>query len=1040
MMFRRVVFVFACCLTCVAAQTGATDRESGSFFLREYSPKTYHAAPQNWAIAQDKRGVIYVGNNDGILEFDGENWRKLALPNASTVRSLAVDDQGTVYVGGQAEIGYLKPDKAGALTYISLLDQVNPKDRIFGDVWATLATRNGVVFSSNQRLFRWSPGRAMQVRKPRSRFSSAFAASGDVYLMEAGEGLFRLGANALERTPGGESFSGSEPLRGVFQWNGRLVVATTDGLFAEEHGRFQPLRTQAAELLRASRIYRCLPLSNGDVAVGTVHRGVVLLNAQGQVRRVIDSAAGLRGNSVTAMYLDRQGGLWLGLNNGLARLEVAGPATRFTEREGLEEIVLAIERYDGTIYAGTMAGLTRLSGGANGTTPHFEPVPGINGQVATLLPTENGLLAGAPGGLFQVTRGGVRKLDVPGGVLELTASRRDPSLVYAAGRNGLFALQASGSVWREAHHIDAGKYGFLSAAEDAEGRVWATTLGDVWRVDFRKTPAEVQRFAAAQGVPAGWKYAYRIAGSDVFATEHGLFRFDAAAARWVADTQFGQTFGDGSRPVTAMFETPDRQIWITGGGYHGVLRRTPSGAYAWDQNVLGNFGIQELYGLHVDPDGTVWAAGMESGMVRFDPLLKRKAEPAIATLVRQVAAGRDRTVFAGGAAELKNAPRLPYIDNALHFDYAAPFFEGVSDVEYRVRLDGLDRDWSPWTTNAAKEYTNLWEGRYLFRAQARDSKGRTGHEATFAFSVLPPWYRTWWAYVLYGIAALVLMWLIMKWRLVASEARNRKLECIIEERTEQIRQREKETEGLLLNILPASVARELRDTGAVQPLICDDITVCFTDFVSFTLSTESMPGGELVAALNRYFTEFDRIIDRYGLEKVKTIGDSYMFVSGLPEPRPSHAVDAVLAALEIVEAVERLSTQAPGWKIRVGLHSGPVVAGVVGVRKFAFDIWGRTVNFASRHESSGKPNAVNVSEQTYRLICDFFHCDPRGPILIKEGRQLEMFLVRGVHPDLCGLTIPAERYLFEDLYRERFNMPPPEVPGLDRMASGSIKA
>jgi adenylate cyclase len=196
-----------------------------------------------------------------------------------------------------------------------------------------------------------------------------------------------------------------------------------------------------------------------------------------------------------------------------------------------------------------------------------------------------------------------------------------------------------------------------------------------------------------------------------------------------------------------------------------------------------------------------------------------------------------------------------------------------------------------------------------------------------------------------------------------------------------------------------------------------------------------MPAAELVAALNRYFTEFDRIVDHYGLEKIKTIGDSYMFVSGLPESKASHAVDAVLAALEIVEVAERLADSSPGWHIRVGLHSGPVVAGVVGLRKFAFDIWGETVNFASRHESSGQPDCVNISARTNQLISDFFHCEPRGPVRIKEGRYLEMHLVRGVRNNLCALTVTTNASLFEDLYRDKFGVAPPKLPDLNTIAA-----
>jgi len=263
--------------------------------------------------------------------------------------------------------------------------------------------------------------------------------------------------------------------------------------------------------------------------------------------------------------------------------------------------------------------------------------------------------------------------------------------------------------------------------------------------------------------------------------------------------------------------------------------------------------------------------------------------------------------------------------------------------------------------------------------------------------------------LLYGVLGGSGVWGIVRLRTRQLEEDKQKLEVIVEERTVEVRQQrdeiqvqERRSQTLLLNILPAKVADELKATGTVEPVGFDDVTVCFTDFVGFTLSSEKMAPGYLVSALNEYFTLFDEIIDRYGLEKLKTIGDSYMFASGLPERRASHAVNGVLAALEMAEVVKELGARddGTGWNIRIGLHSGPVVAGVVGIRKFAFDIWGNTVNLAARMESSGVPGRVNMSERTYALTRGLIDCEARGRIRIKEGREMEMFLADAPARDL----------------------------------------
>jgi class 3 adenylate cyclase len=354
----------------------------------------------------------------------------------------------------------------------------------------------------------------------------------------------------------------------------------------------------------------------------------------------------------------------------------------------------------------------------------------------------------------------------------------------------------------------------------------------------------------------------------------------------------------------------------------------------------------------------------------------------------------------------------------VRFDFAAPLYEAQSAVEYRVRLEGPDADSSDWSTETHKEYPNLFEGAYTFHVEARNPRGEVSPEATFQLRILAPWYRTWWAGVFYAVAIAASVWGLVRWRVAALQAENRKLEDIVEERTieirhqrDQIKAEEEKSNNLLLNILPSAVAAELRSTGSVEPMAFDEATVCFTDFAGFTLASEKLPPGELVAALHEYFTAFDEIAARYRVEKVKTIGDSYMFVSGVPEPRRSHAVDAVMAALEMVEVVERLSISGGNvrWRVRIGLHSGHLVAGVVGIRKFAFDIWGDTVNLASRIESAGVPGRVNLSQQTYERVRDFIDCEPRGLVGTKEGRAVEMFFAR---------EVIAED--FEERYRRAF--------------------
>jgi adenylate cyclase len=234
-----------------------------------------------------------------------------------------------------------------------------------------------------------------------------------------------------------------------------------------------------------------------------------------------------------------------------------------------------------------------------------------------------------------------------------------------------------------------------------------------------------------------------------------------------------------------------------------------------------------------------------------------------------------------------------------------------------------------------------------------------------------------------------------------------------------LNQERKKSDRLLLNILPESIAHELQKNDRVQPLYYDNASVLFTDFVGFTRIAESLTPQELIEELDNCFRQFDLITRKHRLEKIKTIGDAYMAVGGIPQPNVTHAIDCVLAALEIESFMtrmrdEKIAANKPYWQLRLGIHSGQLVAGVIGQEKFAYDVWGDTVNTASRLESSGVAGRINISRATYEQVKDFFVCQYRGRVAAKNKGEIDMYFVDGIRPELArdsGGNIPNEKFL-----------------------------
>ena len=236
--------------------------------------------------------------------------------------------------------------------------------------------------------------------------------------------------------------------------------------------------------------------------------------------------------------------------------------------------------------------------------------------------------------------------------------------------------------------------------------------------------------------------------------------------------------------------------------------------------------------------------------------------------------------------------------------------------------------------------------------------------------------------------------------------RQKRLEELIAERTEELQHEKEKSDNLLANMLPKGTAAEIMSKGKQQRRKYNFVTVLFSDIQGFTRIAEEMNPEVLIDELDRFFFHFDSVAEKYRIEKIKTIGDAYMCAGGIPERNRTNPVEVVLAALEMQkymrdnERMTRPIHAARFWDIRVGIHTGTVIAGVVGHKKITYDIWGDTVNTASRMESSGEAGKINISGTTYEFVKEYFTCDYRGRMPVKYKGDLDMYFVTGIRPEL----------------------------------------
>jgi class 3 adenylate cyclase len=389
------------------------------------------------------------------------------------------------------------------------------------------------------------------------------------------------------------------------------------------------------------------------------------------------------------------------------------------------------------------------------------------------------------------------------------------------------------------------------------------------------------------------------------------------------------------------------------------------------------------------PDGPSQAAGEEDSMAFTGKIYVNSRE----ILTIPLGAGNNQSSFAFPVD-------LSHEENNIAFEFSGPV-----DAYYRFFMEGYDKDWIPQRKTGIKEYTNLPAGRYIFHAKILNGSREVPVTIT-NIRIRPVWYSSPAAITLYIILFLLLVRAVYEQIQLGFAKRQYLLEQIINKRTEDLIIEKEKSESLLANVLPKNTASEIMNKGKATKIKYNFVTVLFSDIQGFTKIAEEMNPEVLIDELDKFFFYFDSVVEKFGIEKIKTIGDAYMCAGGIPEKNRTNPVEVILAALEMKNYMNLLKERSElqgmkYWDIRIGIHTGTVVAGVVGQKKLSYDIWGDTVNTASRMESSGEAGKINISGTTYEFVKEFFDCEYRGKMPVKYKGELEMYFVNGIISELA---------------------------------------
>jgi len=812
----------------------ATKNEIGLPLLQNIKPRDYAAGTQNWAITQDNRGVLYVGNNIGVLEHDGVNWRVLQTENKSVVRSLALANDGRIYVGAKGEIGYLEEQATGPKHYVSLNNLLPQAYRNFQDVRQTFVTPHGVFFISREYVFLLQEDR-FRVWPAKTAFLKAFWVNQRLLLRERDSGLLEWHNGQFRDVPHSKFFTNKAVYLLEPYSESQLLVGTRHhGLFLLSADGVSPWQTAVDQQLTQAELYSGLTLQNGHFALGTVHDGLFILSRDGQLVDKINKASGLYDQNIRAFHQDHQGGLWLALDHGLSRLALGSALSVFNSNRGLEGNVFALHRHAGQLYAGTSLGLFRLQGPEHSTehsTARFERVEAMRKQTWDFLDFQQQLLIATSSGLYQLAQDKLTLLRAsPQATKVLVASKQTPERLYVGLQDGLASMRYVDGQWLDEGKVPGISGNLNSIIETANGELWLGTLAHgVYRIKLpnnwaggSSVPLAITQFRKQDGLPSlNRNTVHQFNEQLYFATVRGIYRFEQQTAKFQLDPVFGAIFSGEQPWIRNPVMDEQGRVWmviwdnIAGTRHAGVALPQANGSYVWSSSSLQSLNDTPLDTILLEQEQLVWFGGAE-GVFRFasDQFQLSIPKPP---LLNQVTTSDGTPIYTGGS--LRHQLQLKAEQNNLRFSFSSPNYNKLEPTELQVRLFGHDKQWSDWHHEHYRDYTNLNSGDYRFEIRSRDATGHINSAMPLNFRILRPWYLQYWAFTGYVLAIALLLYLLMKWRTHSLLREQQRLAKLVAERTVHLEQtlvqleqaREKaEAATLAKSQFLANVSHELR--------------------------------------------------------------------------------------------------------------------------------------------------------------------------------------------------------------------------------------
>jgi adenylate cyclase len=954
--------------------------------IRSFEPnKIINTAP-NYSLIFDESGIMFLGQEDKINIYNGFLWSQVHLKGEII---LAHNSLNTIFFSGENILGYLAPDSSQKLKPHYLNSQLPDKVKPFRKAKGIECIGKNVYFQTDSFLISYN-SKEFTVLEEGFTKGKFFKCRQNLITLNDGNLISVFKDNTRIKS---YVFQGS-PIKYIFEHEEGYLIVTLDNKVVITNTSFEEKYQWPP--LNFDRLSIGIFLNSNEYIFSDENNSLILFNKNGQIKSRINTSFEIPGSPIKEITRDSSGNIWILQDKSITRIEYPYSIGLVSNLPDSIGFISDIKSFDNKIYISSTRGLYYLD---NQLDIIFKTP--IRDFCYQLIPTFHGLLAFTSESIYLVNKELCSRI-YSGKMLDESWNPTSHEL-FISEPDKIIILSLEGTQLISTRNrfppitpfkiisIDTALY-----ITDGESLYFYNNLfspdSNPVKIETPESGGIVEFF--------NWHNKLHLySNNKIYSFSDNNITYESSLSNELCNSEF-----------LSIIEDPDGNIWLQAldNDQNSILWFGDFIEKSFTKIVLPSFiNLTNPTVDYLGDNKIIVSAGMQ--IYNLDLNLYVSKFRKFNTIIHKITAG-NHILFSGLSYDLFRVPlrtslnNIPYDQNDIQIELSSTNYLDRK-VKYQFSFMGNDKIWSEWSNKSTIYLKDLREGQYELKIRSKDYLNETSAETSVIFRINPPYYRTWWAYIFYIIACGILLFIGYKTYLLNFH------------KTGEINPIQKEKyqnpNFIPLIISPAEPSANTKkfdffsniDEEKVKDKTRWDkyemVTVLFSDIQGFTKIAESMNPEFLIDELDRFFFHFDSVVEKYNIEKIKTIGDAYMAAGGIPIKSITNPIEVVLAALEMQNYMKQLKkTKIDIWDLRIGIHSGPVIAGIIGHKKRSFDIWGDTVNTASRMESTGEAGKVNISGETYKLVKDYFICEYRGKLPVKYKGNIDMYFVKGLRPEL----------------------------------------